>query len=323
MHTPCTDDTARPEVVAPRTTPADRAWPLIAHFAAAEARFAERFARTRARTFAYEFARFGCKQAWACLFGGAMVALIVASHLWYPAGAPLARYDALFVAALALQALLLATRMETPDEAKVILVYHVIGTAMEVFKTGVGSWSYPEAAIFSIGGVPLFSGFMYAAIGSYIARCWRLFDFRFTRHPKPWAVALLAFAIYANFYTHHRWIDLRIALFAATALLFARTEVHYRIWRVHRRMPLLLGFLLVASFIWIAENLGTLTHTWTYPHQAHGWTLVRLGKLGSWFLLLIVSYALVAMVNRPRPYATSRRRRARPLQVRYVNSSAM
>jgi uncharacterized membrane protein YoaT (DUF817 family) len=31
--------------------------------------------------------------------------------------------------------------------------------------------------------VPLFTGFMYAAIGSYIARCWRLFDFRFTRHP--------------------------------------------------------------------------------------------------------------------------------------------
>jgi uncharacterized membrane protein YoaT (DUF817 family) len=199
----------------------------------------------------------------------------------------------------------------------------VTGTAMEVFKTGVGSWTYPEAAIFRIGGVPLFSGFMYAAIGSYIARCWRLFDFRFTRHPKPWTIAPLASAIYANFYTHHRWVDLRIALFAATVLLFARTEVHYRVWRVHRRMPLLLGFLLVASFIWIAENLGTLTRTWTYPHQAQGWMLVRLGKLGSWFLLLIVSYALVAMVNRPRPYAGPRRRRARPLQVRWVNSNAM
>ena len=144
MHASPTDDTARPRPDAPRATPADRAWPLIAHFAAAEAGFATRFARTRVRTFAYEFVRFGCKQAWACLFGGAMVALIVATHLWYPAGAPLARYDALFLAALALQALLLATRMETPDEAKVILVYHVIGTAMEVFKTGVGSWSYPE-----------------------------------------------------------------------------------------------------------------------------------------------------------------------------------
>ncbi|MGN6521258.1 MAG: DUF817 domain-containing protein [Dokdonella sp.] len=324
MHAVRTVDPVPPGThAAARPTSADRSWPLVARFAGAEARFAARFARTRVRTFAYEFVRFGCKQAWACLFGGAMVALIVATHLWYPASAPLARYDALFIAALALQVLLLATHMETPDEAKVIFVYHVIGTAMEVFKTGVGSWTYPEAAIFRIGGVPLFSGFMYAAIGSYIARCWRLFDFRFTRHPRPWAVALLAFAIYANFYTHHRWVDLRIVLFAAAWLLFARTEVHYRVWRVHRRMPLLLGLLLVAAFIWIAENLGTLTHTWTYPHQAHGWALVRFGKLGSWFLLLVVSYALVAMVERPRPYAAPRRRRARPLQVRWVNSNAM
>jgi len=63
MHARRTDDTAPQDA---GTTPADRAWPLIAHFAAAEARFAERIARTRARTFAYEFVRFGCKQAWAC-----------------------------------------------------------------------------------------------------------------------------------------------------------------------------------------------------------------------------------------------------------------
>jgi uncharacterized membrane protein YoaT (DUF817 family) len=28
--------------------------------------------------------------------------------------------------------------------------------------------------------------------------------------------------------------------------------------------------------------------------------MVRLGKLGAWFLLLIISYTLVAAVNRPR-----------------------
>ena len=54
---------------------------------------------------------------------------------------------------------------------------------MEIFKTSVGSWIYPEPSLLRIGGVPLFTGFMYAAIGSYIARCWRLFDFRFTRPP--------------------------------------------------------------------------------------------------------------------------------------------
>ena len=47
-------------------------------------------------------------------------------------------------------------------------------------------------------------------------------------------------------------------------------------------------------------NLGTLTATWLYAHQtASVWTLVKLGKFGSCFLLLIVSYAVVAAVNRP------------------------
>ncbi len=140
---------------------------------------------------------------------------------------------------------------------------------------------------------------MYASIGSYIARCWRLFDFRFTRHPPLRPLAVLCVAIYANFYTHHYIVDVRPALFIAAAWMFRGTWIHFRVWRVHRRMPLLVGLLLVAAFIWIAENLGTLTATWLYPHQAGAWSAVKLGKFGSWFLLLIVSYTLVAAVNRP------------------------
>jgi uncharacterized membrane protein YoaT (DUF817 family) len=33
-----------------------------------------------------------------------------------------------------------------------------------------------------------------------------------------------------------------------------------------------------------------------------GWSAVSPGKLGSWFLLLIISYALVALVNRPQKF---------------------
>ena len=281
-------------------TPAT-AWPFIAFFAAREAKLGRWAARHRGGAFVYEFLRFGCKQAWACLFGGALVGLLLATHWWYPRAAPLARYDFLFLAALAIQIVMLAARLETGAEAAIILVYHAIGTLMEVFKTDAGSWIYPEASVCRIGGVPLFSGFMYASIGSYLARCWRLFDFRFTAHPPLWTLGVLGVAIYANFYTHHYIIDVRILLFAAAALLFRRTWVHYRIWRVHRRMPLLLGLFLVALFIWIAENVGTLTATWLYPHQTAMWTLVRLSKLGSWLLLLLVSYALVAAVNRPVP----------------------
>jgi uncharacterized membrane protein YoaT (DUF817 family) len=282
----------------PKTSAAAR-WAPLARFITAEARIGQWAEQRPATAFAYEFTRFGLKQGWACLFGGAMVALIVGTYLWYPRGAALARYDFLFLAAVAIQIAMLAFRLETLEEAKVILLFHVVGTIMEVFKTGVGSWIYPEPCLFRIAGVPLFSGFMYASIGSYMARCWRLFDFRFTHHPPLWAVYLLGAAIYANFYAHHYVVDIRYLLFAAAALIFGRTFIYYKVWRSYRRMPLLLGLFLVALFVWIAENLGTVTRTWLYPHQMAGWSAVSLGKLGSWFLLLIISYALVAAVNRP------------------------
>ena len=280
-------------------------WAPLARFIEAEARigaWAERRTSTHAL---YEFVRFGIKQGWACLFGALMLALLIGTHLFYPKGATLARYDFLVLAALAIQAVMLTLRMETFEEAKVIFVFHVVGTMMEVFKTSVGSWIYPEVSLLRIGGVPLFTGFMYAAIGSYIARCWRLFDFRFTHHPPLWALSLLALGIYVNFYAHHYVADLRLVLFAATALLFGRCWIYFKVWRVHRRMPLLVGFGLVALFIWIAENVGTFTAAWMYPHQRNGWSLVSMGKLGAWFLLMIISYTLVALLNRPQAHAAS------------------
>jgi uncharacterized membrane protein YoaT (DUF817 family) len=294
------------------TTSAAAQWPPLARFIETEARLGRWAAQRRGTAFAYEFIRFGVKQAWACLFGGAMVALMVGTHLWYPRDAFLARYDFLFLMALAIQAGMLAFRLETLDEAKVILIYHVVGTIMEVFKTDVGSWTYPEASVFHIAGVPLFSGFMYGSIGSYLARAWRLFDFRFSRHPPLWALHLLALAIYINFFGHHYTIDVRLLLFVAAAALFGRTWIYYRIHRAYRRMPLLLGLFLVSLFIWIAENLGTLTKTWLYPHQMMGWSAVSLGKLGSWFLLLLVSYALVAIINRPLPFEEQQTRLKEP-----------
>lgn len=248
-----------------------------------------------------EFAVFGLKQAWACLFGGALLALIIATKYLWPDGAALARYDFLFLAALGLQAGLLAGRLETLGEAKVILVFHLVGTAMEIFKTAAGSWIYPEENLFRIAGVPLFSGFMYAAVGSYIARITRIFDLRYSTYPPLWATALLAVAIYVNFFSHHFVADIRIVLFAATAVLFLRTVVHYRVFRFRHRMPLLLGFLLVALFIWIAENVGTWSRAWIYPGQANGWTPVSISKLGAWYLLMIISFVLVSFVHTPRP----------------------
>jgi uncharacterized membrane protein YoaT (DUF817 family) len=281
---------------------AARIWAPLAPFIEAEARLGEWAERRPAASALYEFARFGVKQGWACLFGALLLALLIGTHFVYPKGAWLARYDFLVLAAVAIQIAMLAGKLETWEEARVIFIFHAVGTAMEIFKTSVGSWLYPEASMLRIGGVPLFTGFMYAAIGSYIARCWRLFDFRFTRHPPLWALSLLAAAIYVNFFAHHYVTDARVLLFALTALLFGRCWVHFKVWRVHRRMPLLLGFGLVALFIWLAENIGTFTAAWMYPSQRLGWSLVSAGKLGAWFLLMIVSYALVALLNRPERY---------------------
>lgn len=256
--------------------------------------------------FVYEFLRFGVKQGWACLFGGIAIALMMATYHFYPASAPLARYDFLFVCMIAVQIILLGTRLETLDEAKIIVIYHVVGTVMEIFKTSVGSWIYPEPSFFRIASVPLFTGFMYSCIGSYLCRVWRLFDFCFERHPPRWALVALSIAIYANFFAHHFMPDLRIVLFAAAALLFARTTIYFKVWEEYRSMPLLLGLGLVTLFIWFAENIGTFTRTWLYPSQSHGWAMVSPAKFGSWFLLLIISYTLVSLINKPRPRVAPR-----------------
>lgn len=251
-----------------------------------------------------EFVVFGLKQGWACLFGGVLLALIVGTRLFWPDHSWLARYDFLFLAALALQLAMLGLKLETWTEAKVILVFHLVGTAMEIFKTSVGSWIYPEEALFRIGGVPLFSGFMYAAVGSYLARISRIFDMRYSAYPPMWATVALAAAIYVNFFAHHFTVDMRYLLFGATAVLFLRTSVHYRVFRFRHRMPLLLGFLLVALFIWLAENIGTWSRAWLYPGQQAGWTPVSIHKLGAWYLLMIISFVLVTLVHRPRELDT-------------------
>ncbi|MDP3738992.1 MAG: DUF817 domain-containing protein [Hyphomonadaceae bacterium] len=255
------------------------------------------FVRGPFTRFVFEFVSFGVKQAWACLFGGLMLALLVGSHLFYPDDAPLPRYDFLTLAALAIQAAMLATKLETWEEARVIFVFHIVGTIMEIFKTDVGSWIYPEESFLRIAGVPLFSGFMYASVGSYIARTWRILDFRFTRFPPIWLQVLLAASVYANFFAHHYLPDIRIGLFIASVLIYGLSFVHFRPDERERPLPLVVGFVLVALFIWFAENLGTFARAWVYPSQGDGWHPVSVEKLGSWYLLMIISFVLVASVH--------------------------
>jgi uncharacterized membrane protein YoaT (DUF817 family) len=254
------------------------------------------------RSALFEFVMFGIKQAWACLYGGTMLALLILTMLFWPKeGALLSRFDFLFLAAIALQVLLVALKLERLEEVKVIAIFHVVGTVMEIFKTHMGSWTYPGDAFFKIGGVPLFTGFMYACVGSYIARITRLMDLRFSSYPPIWTTWVLAIGAYVNFFTHHFGPDIRVGLYLLSILIFVRTRVYFTPDQKARWMPMLIGFLLVSLFIWFAENIGTFTNTWIYPHQKGGWHLVPLAKMGAWYLLMLLSFVLVTHVHPPKP----------------------
>jgi uncharacterized membrane protein YoaT (DUF817 family) len=258
--------------------------------------------KSKLRGWAYEFLLFGLKQAWACLFGGLMLALLVGTHLFWPHDAPLARYDFMVLASVAIQGALLATKLERWDEAVVILIFHVVGTIMEIFKTAHGSWIYPEESFLRIGGVPLFSGFMYACVGSYVARAMRLFEIKFVGYPPLWTTWLLALLAYVNFFTHHYTIDIRLGLFAFSALIFWRTWFVFTPDKKPRFMPMLVGLLLVSLFIWFAENLGTFAAAWVYPSQQDGWHIVPIEKMGAWYLLMLLSFVLVTLVHKPEAF---------------------
>ena len=62
-------------------------------------------------------------------------------------------------------------------------------------------------------------------------------------------------------------------------------------------MPLLLAFVLIAFFVWIAENIGTFTGAWLYPDQISEWDVVHLQKITSWMLMVIICFLVVASLK--------------------------
>lgn len=244
--------------------------------------------------FLAEFLYFGIKEARACLFAGLFFVAVFAiprDGLW---GVP--RYDALLIAAVAIQVWMVRAKLETIDELKTITLFHVIGFALEVFKTssGIKSWAYPDFAYTKLYGVPLFSGFMYAAIGSYVIQVWRLLEVRIAHHPPYWMAGAMALLIYVNFFTHHYIGDYRWYIAACALGLYARSTVIYRPLDRDRKMPLLLAFVLIGFFIWLAENISTFFGIWKYPNQLGAWSAVHVGKWSSWSLLIIMTFTIVA-----------------------------
>ena len=247
-----------------------------------------------ATRFIAEFLFFGIKQARACLFAGLFFVAVFAVPRAGVLGIP--RYDLLLIIAVGIQGAMLWTKLETWDEVKAITLFHLIGFALEVFKTSaaIQSWSYPDFAYTKVLGVPLFSGFMYAAVGSYMIQAWRMLDLRIDHHPPYWMAWLVAVLVYANFFTHHFIGDYRWYIAALALGLYARTTVIYRPLDRDRRMPLLLGFVLIGFFIWLAENISTFFSIWSYPDQLGAWSVVHVAKWSSWSLLVIMTFTIVA-----------------------------
>jgi len=242
-----------------------------------------------------QLVRFGWQQALSCVFPVVIFASLALTQLiplpWLP------RYDWLLVICLAMQVWMLRSGLETRDELKVITVFHLIGLALELFKVHMGSWSYPEEGWTKVNGVPLYSGFMYASVASYLCQAWRRLKVELFRWPPFWAVVPLAAAIYLNFFTHHFWIDVRWWLTGLVMIVFWRSWVTYEVNGIRYRMPVALSFALIGFFIWVAENIATYFGAWEYPNHAETWSPVHYSKVSSWFLLVIVSFLIVATLK--------------------------
>lgn len=239
---------------------------------------------------------FGREQALSCLFP-----VVIFASLAITKFAPLpflARYDWLFIICLAMQWWMLRAGLETKDELKVITLFHLIGLALEIFKVHMGSWAYPEEGFFKVFGVPLYSGFMYASVASYLCQAWRRLHVDLVNWPSFFLVVPLAAAIYLNFFWHHFWIDVRWWLGLLVIIVFWRASVKYEVNGIPYRMPIVLSFVLIGFFIWVAENIATFFGAWQYPNQTQAWSLVHVGKISSWLLLVIVSFLIVAELKR-------------------------
>ena len=258
---------------------------------------------TKAVQYFKEFFAFGFKEVLSCLFPAFIFCMLVVSKLLHIPGLP--RYDFLLLACLAMQAFMVYTKLESKTELLVITLFHFIGLAMEIYKVSKGSWAYPEFSYLKVGNVPLYSGFMYASVGSYVCQAWRWFDLKITHWPGMVYATAISILIYANFFTLHYLPDLRWYITSLLIIVFWRTKVQFTTNGHQRSMPLVVSFLLIGFFIWVGENMATFLGAWKYASQHEGWKMVSLGKISSWFLLIVLSIVIIAQLKLARERAVN------------------
>ena len=258
---------------------------------------------TKAVQYFKEFFAFGFKEVLSCLFPAFIFCMLVVSKLLHIPGLP--RYDFLLLACLAMQAFMVYTKLESKTELLVITLFHFIGLAMEIYKVSKGSWAYPEFSYLKVGNVPLYSGFMYASVGSYVCQAWRWFDLKITHWPGMVYATAISILIYANFFTLHYLPDVRWYITPLLIIVFWKTKVQFTTNGHQRSMPLVVSFLLIGFFIWVGENMATFLGAWKYASQHEGWKMVSLGKISSWFLLIVLSIVIIAQLKLARERAVN------------------
>lgn len=236
-----------------------------------------------------EFWSFFLKQIQASVFALFIFVMLVISH--YQPFLP--RYDFLLVACLAMQVVMLWSKLETKKELVAVCAFHAIGLMLELYKVSRGSWSYPEPAYTKISGVPLYSGFMYASVASYVFQAYRVFNLEFKRMPTKWLALTGVLLIYLNFFTAKTFGDNRLWIIVILFALFIPSQAHFTCKDKRFQMPLALSFGLIGFFVWIGENISTYLGAWLYPHQLDGWEMVGATKIVSWSMMVMVAFVLI------------------------------
>jgi len=231
-------------------------------------------------------------EALSCAFPVFIFLTLALSHLIPHVIIP--RYDFVLILCILFQIFLLYFHLETKQEFLMSLLFHGIGLELELFKVHMGSWSYPEDAYTKIAGVPLYSGFMYASVASYIIHAWNRFHLRLFYMPSFFLSTILCSAIYLNFFTHHFMYDFRWVLVGLLVIVYRKTIVIFTIKEQTYNMSAMLSLVLISLFIWFAENISTFLGAWKYPNQMTSWALVHIGKINSWFLLVMISFIIVS-----------------------------
>lgn len=189
---------------------------------------------------------FGFRQALCCIFPAAIF-IILAFTKHFPVSG-IYRYDLVLILCILVQAAMVVTKLESIDELKVISLFHLVGLGLELFAVNIGAWSYPGFAYTKVANVPLYSGFMYASVASYICQAWNRFDLKLYHWPPGYITFPLAAIIYLNFFTQHYLTDIRWAIIASLFVIFRKTHVTFLVRRNTYKMNIIVTFLLIGFF---------------------------------------------------------------------------